>query len=71
MLQLFLEVLIVSGIGYTFITQLLMPVIRGTKLFPIFRREGRLRSEITDLNQIIIENDLNKQIEKTIKKERL
>lgn len=36
---------------YVVISQLIVPGIRRTKLFPLFRREHRLKESIIDLNQ--------------------
>jgi hypothetical protein len=58
-------------LGYIFITQLLLPTIHNRKLFPIFRREGKLRSKIVDINQEIVEKNLAEEINKTIEKEGL
>lgn len=58
-------------LGYIFITQLLLPTIHNRKLFPMFRREGKLKSEIVELNQEIVEKELDEYIDETIKKEGL
>jgi len=57
--------------SYIFITQLLLPVINNRKLFPMFRREGKLKSKLVDINQEIAEKDLVEKINETIEKEGL
>ena len=66
-----LDLIIVSIVVYLFLTQLLLPVIRGTKIFPMFRKEGKLRSQVTDVNQKILEKGLEENLTKTKKKEGL
>lgn len=55
------------------ITQMLIPSLKGTQMFPMFRREQKLQNEITELNQQSSEVDLENQareIKKTIKTKR-
>jgi len=65
------RILIPIIIGYFFVTQLLIPTIYNSKLFPMFRKEGKLRSKIVDINQEINEKDLIDEINKTIENEGL
>jgi len=44
------------------ITQVSIPVFRGTKLFPLFRREEKLRSELEEARQKTLEKKLEKKI---------
>lgn len=41
-LILFLQIGVGAVLALIVITQLIVPALRGTKLFPILRREGRL-----------------------------
>ena len=44
---LFIEVATIILVGYFIVTQLMMPALRGTKLFPFFRaEESALREKI-------------------------
>jgi hypothetical protein len=51
------------------IFQMIIPAIRGTKMFPMFRRERKLKEKVIDLNQKVAEKELESEIE-TIKKEK-
>ena len=50
-------------------SQVLWPVCRGTRLFPIIRREGRLRRELSEVRQEATEIEVEEQI--TRERERL
>ena len=43
------------------ITQMLVPSLKGTQMFPMFRKEQKLQSEIRGLNQESNEVDLEKE----------
>lgn len=62
------DILIGTVIIWTLITQVLIPVFRGTKLFPLFRREEKLRNEIEEANQQLVEKSLEDELEKISKK---
>jgi hypothetical protein len=53
---------------WALITQALMPLIRGTKLFPMFKREAKLQSELEDVNQAVREKELEQKITSTKEK---
>ena len=63
------EILLWVAVIYLFVFQMVVPTIRGTKIFPMFRREKKLRSEMVNVNQKILEKDLEKQIKTKKKKE--
>lgn len=44
------------------ITQVLVPLFRGTKVFPLFRREGQLVSKLIDTRQQKVEKGLEQKI---------
>lgn len=48
---------------YFFVTQMVLPTIRGTKWFPMFKKEAKLASELTDVNQKVVEKELATDIE--------
>lgn len=70
-LLVIIRLIIVLIIGYIFVAQIFVPIMRGSKLFPMFRREAKLKSQISDTCQQIIEKDLEKHITKMRKKEGL
>ena len=47
-----------------FITQLALPAFNGTKLFPMFRREGKLQKRMADVKQEQREHDLADDVHK-------
>lgn len=56
---------------YFFVTQMLLPTIKGTKWFPMFKREAKLASELTDVNQKVQDKELSEHIELIRKKKGL
>lgn len=55
------------------ITQMLVPSLKGTRMFPLFRKEQKIQSKIRGLNQESNEVDLEKEaneIRKNIKSKR-
>lgn len=56
-LRLF-EVILSVLIVYVIASQVLLPAVRGTKLFPWFRRETKLLAKIAEANQEIREKEL-------------
>ena len=54
---------------WALITQALMPLIRGTKLFPMFQREAKLQSDLDGVNQAVREKELEQTIKSTKDKE--
>jgi len=65
-----IEFALCFGLVVLTITQMLIPSLKGTQMFPMFRREHELQNEITELNQQSSEVDLENQareIRSTIK----
>jgi hypothetical protein len=62
-----LDICFTSIALYLFVTQMVLPTIRGTKWFPMFKKEAKLASELVDVNQKVVEKDLAVDIE-TLKK---
>lgn len=54
---------------YVIIFQIIIPAMRGTKLFPVIRRSAKLEKTITDLNQKVEEKEIETEI-KNLKKEK-
>lgn len=50
------------------LTQMIIPPLRGRKPYPMFRKEGQLKSDLEEVNQKVHEKKLEENI-KTIKKE--
>ena len=44
------------------ITQIIIPALRGTKAFPMFRREAKLKDELLSRNQQEYEQSLEKEV---------
>lgn len=44
------------------LTQMAVPLIRGTKMFPLFRRQHKLEGELREVKQSKVEKDLAKQV---------
>lgn len=57
------EGVFIALILYFIFTQLMLPALRGTSLFPYFRKEGKIREEIVDLNQEKHEAELRDELE--------
>ena len=51
-------ILILAFLG----TQVIYPMLNGTKKFPLFLREAKLTDQIVDLNQKVVEKELEKKI---------
>jgi len=64
-----IEVLLVVSVIYILTFKVIVPILLGTKIFPMFLREQKLREEITEVNQKVLEKNLETQITKTKKKE--
>jgi hypothetical protein len=65
-----LEFIAVTLILVILITQIIYPFIRGTKIFPIFRKEAVLTAKLEDVQQRVVEKELENKINK-IKKQSL
>ena len=46
------------------LTQMAVPLIRGTKMFPLFRKQHKLESELREVKQAKAEEALAKQVER-------
>ena len=63
------ELAVVVLVAWLFLTQIFVPLFRGTLLFPIFRREAKLSNELEKVRQRAVEKKLEEKIESTKKKE--
>jgi hypothetical protein len=59
-----LEIAVLAVGILLFITQITIPLYRGRPIFPWFRREGKLLSEVEDLRQQKVEQELQDIINK-------
>jgi hypothetical protein len=69
MLLIVLELAIVWLVLWMFITQIFFPLLRGTLIFPIFRREAMLCDELEKVRQKVAEKKLEEEIEFTKREE--
>lgn len=60
LLELSLVILVIA----TLVTQVAWPLIRGTKLFPIFRREAKLEKQLDEKRQEELEKSLERQLDR-------
>lgn len=60
-----LEFVLVGGLLLFTFTQVVVPLFRGTKLFPFLRRETRLNQELVEAQQRLHEARLQETLEKT------
>ena len=55
-------IVLLVALTYGILTQLIIPGLRGTKLFPYFTKEKQLNNMIVDVKQGKHEHDLEQQI---------
>lgn len=60
-----LELVGITLMLYLGVTQAILPLWRGTSLFPMFRKEGRLQHELTEASEDVIEAQLERKIAET------
>jgi hypothetical protein len=65
MLLRLIEMVAMFLIIWTGLSQVIVPFFRGTKLFPIFRREEKLEEKLAEANQSQVENELERKIDQT------
>jgi hypothetical protein len=58
-----LDLLLVATVLLVAVTQLLIPLLRGRPVFPIFRRERRLASELAEAESELEQARLERQVE--------
>ena len=64
-----LEIALVIAILWFFVTQICAPIIRGTVIMPIFRKEAKLEKELAETNQEVVEKKLEDEIKNLKQKE--
>jgi len=68
-----MELLIISLAVFCFVTQITIPLFRGTPLFPFFKKEEEIKREISETKQELEEARLTtekRKVEKEIEKEK-
>lgn len=63
-----LELVVMALLLYLGVIQVVLPLWRGTSLFPMFRRERHLQQELTEVTENVVEAELEKKIAKTAHK---
>lgn len=58
-----LEWATIAVVALLLVTQLVVPVVMGRPMFPMFRREWGLRRRLDELRQTQAELDLSKRVE--------
>jgi len=63
-----IELFIIAVVLWFMVTQVFLPVFRGTKMYPIFRTKmPKLNAELTDVRQQGAEKDLKEEIRRAKK----
>lgn len=70
MLLSILEWAILGVLMLLFVTQIFLPLWRGTPIFPLFSRERKLEAEKDRVKQEVVEDDLEREI-KTLRRGRI
>ena len=58
-----LELVLLAATAWFILTQVLWPAFRGKKLFPLFRKEQKLKDVLVEQEQEFVEQRLKKAIE--------
>lgn len=64
LLRLF-ELVTILAILLILATQVVIPLLNGQKIFPIFRKQWKLEHELEDAQQQVVEQKLQKEIQET------
>lgn len=59
-----LEFVVILLLLLFLITQIIIPLCRGTSWYPIFRREAKLQKDISQVKQAIVERQMEEDLEK-------
>jgi len=63
------EIVAALALLYFIAMQVFIPIVRGTPLYPMFRREKKILDDLKQARQAVVESDLKKEVKKT--KERI
>jgi hypothetical protein len=59
------EVVAALALLYFIVTQVFIPIVRGTPLYPMFRREKKILDDLKQARQAAVEDGLEKEVKKT------
>ena len=62
------ELTLAAFLFYLGVTQVVLPLWRGTSLLPMFRKQGRLQYELTEATEEVVEAELEKKIAETARR---
>jgi len=65
-----LELILIIGVLFVVLTQVIDPAIKGRPVFPMFRKQAKLEKEIEELNQRDAEIALEAKIKSKKEKQR-
>jgi hypothetical protein len=60
---IFIELVLILGIAWFAITQIIVPSLNGRPWFPFFKKEVKLKEELAELEQESYEAQLAKEVE--------
>jgi flagellar biosynthesis/type III secretory pathway M-ring protein FliF/YscJ len=59
------EVIVIGLVLWFIAFQVVAPLIKGTPLYPMFRKEKKLQEELMVARQAVVESSLKEEIKKT------
>ena len=63
MILILIEIVGVTLFIAGWISQIVLPIMRGTPLFPLFKRESKLRREMLTVEQLLVEQQLTAELQ--------
>jgi hypothetical protein len=63
----FLEFVVIAFLLFIVVSQIIVPAMMGTRLFPFVRKQGELESKLVDIEQSIKDDELQKKIDEHTK----
>jgi biopolymer transport protein ExbB/TolQ len=66
MFLVIIEIAVAALIVWAVLTQVLVPLSKGRRVFPLFSREARLRLELNELERKMREQELERTIERKL-----
>jgi hypothetical protein len=58
-----IEIALLIYLGYFLLIEIIIPACLGRKVFPMFRKTGKLDAELVDANQDVYDAQLAKEVE--------
>jgi len=65
----YVEIVLIILALVLFISEVLVPLTRGTKVFPTFRRQGKLQNKLADVKQTLAEKNIEQRITELVNTE--